>query len=43
MDGDDPGQHEYSSLDRDLVRLLYRQEIYPGMSLRTARSVLIEP
>ena len=41
--GRDPGRHAYSSLDRDLVRLLYRHEIYPGMSLRTARSVLIEP
>ncbi len=41
--GRDPGRHEYSSLDRELVRLLYRHEIYPGMSLRTARSVLIEP
>jgi hypothetical protein len=39
----DPGPPEYSSLDRDLVRLLYRQEIYAGMSLRTARLVLIAP
>jgi len=39
----EPRPNEYSSLGRDLVRLLYRDEIYPGMSLRTARSVLIAP
>ena len=38
-----PGPNEYSSLDWELVRLLYRDEIYPGMSRRTARSVLIAP
>ena len=39
----EPRPNEYSSLDRDLVRLLYRDEIYPGMSLRTARLVLVAP
>ena len=37
------GGDAFSPLDQDLVRLLYRGEIYPGMSLRTARSVLSAP